>query len=134
MMIPKPYIVGGSLAASINFPTVVIKKSIKRVSFTLGWTAVGSTDGDFYWQGSDDPRADSDPGNAVWVTLTIPAGSYHSNGADVSVSGRLATINANAEEVVFNFENPPPFMRLGYTRRGVGAAAQLNVWRSGSEN
>jgi hypothetical protein len=133
MMIAKPYIVGGSLAASINFPTLKIPKTIRRISFTLGWSAVGSTDGDFFWQGSDDPRADSDPGNAVWVTFTIPAGSYHSNGADVTVSGRLATINANAEEVVFNFENPPSHMRLCYTRRGGGAASQLNVWRSGSE-
>jgi hypothetical protein len=134
MMIPKPYIVSGSLAATANFATLKIPRTIRRVSFTLSWTAQASTDGDLFWQGSDDPRADSDPSNAKWVTFTIPAGSYHTLGANMSVAGKLATINASAENAVFNFENPPPFMRLGYTRRGGGAAAQLDVWRSGSES
>lgn len=111
----------------------MVCRGLRRISFTMWWTAVASTDGDFFFEGSDDPRVASDPANATWVILTPPSASLHKNGSDVTLSGNLFTINASAEEMIVNFADPPAYVRLCYTRRGGGGAAQLNVAQSGTE-
>ena len=128
------YLLDQSLAASFVGPWIDCSNlGNKRLDFTASWTAVALTDGDFYLEGSGDPRAEIDKirgtSTAIAVPRTIPDGSF--DGEQASVSGKLITINANAGEFQINLTDVPAFIRLGYTRRAGGGAAQLQVMASG---
>lgn len=114
----------------------------RRVSFTLSWGAVGSTDGDFGIEVSDDPRAeldllrvDSSPAYtpvAVWNAASFPAGSVDGTQITHTAGTKIITINANAGKCRINLADPHPFIRLTWVRRTGGGATQLAGWASGT--
>lgn len=111
---------------------------LRRVSWTLEWSADAGTAGDIRVEASDDPRAlldlmraNGSPAYtpvAVWNEVTFPAGS--TDGTNVTVSGKNATIAATAGKMRINLADPHPFMRLKWVGTG-GVANQLRAWCSG---
>jgi hypothetical protein len=119
---------------------IVDCRRLRRVSFTLSWPAVGSTAGDFRIEVSDDPRAELDllrvDGSpaytpvAVWNEITFPSGS--TDGTNVTVSGKNATIAATAGSLRIDLADPHAFVRLKWVRAGgAGQADQLRASVSG---
>lgn len=131
---PCRYLTNASLTATTVFPPIDCRALLaKRVSFTLDWSAVASTDGDFHVEVSDDPRVEQDKlrgtTTAKWIRRTIPAGA--SDGTNVTVTGKNATINASAGDMSLNLDEVPAWVRLAYTRRGGGSSTQLQAFVSG---
>lgn len=114
-------------------------RKLRRVSWTLDWTAVALTDGDFRIEVSDDPRAELDllrvDGSpaytpvAVWNEITYPSGS--TDGTNVTVTGKNATIATTAGKLRIDLTDPHAFARLKWVQRAGGGATQLRAWVSG---
>jgi hypothetical protein len=129
------YLPDQSLAASFVGSAIDCRMlEHRRVTFTANWGAVGATDGDWYVEVSDDPRVEMDKARgtttALWNKRTIPPGSI--DGTQITVVGQAITINANAGSFSLNLKDVSGFIRLGYTRRGGGGAAQAQVYASGN--
>ena len=128
------YLLDQSMAASFVGPWIDCRMlSAKRLGFTASWTAVALTDGEFYVEGTDDPRAEIDKirgtSTAIGVKRTIPSGSF--DGSEATAADKGITPNANAGNFQLNLTDVPAFVRLGYTRDAGGGAAQLQVMASG---
>lgn len=93
-------------------------RGYKAASFTLSWTAVASTNGTLRLDGTDDPAKAS----VNVVALTTPV--FH---------GTWPTVGTSASAALVVIENPPGFIRVGYTFIAGGAAGQFTGfanWRS----
>ncbi|HMI90001.1 MAG TPA: hypothetical protein VK509_01500 [Polyangiales bacterium] len=113
-------------------------RSLRRVSFTVEWDADAGTAGDIRVEVSDDPRAAMDlmrvnslPAYtplAVWNEITYPSGS--TDGTNVTVTGKNATIAATAGKLRIDLTDPHAFTRLKWVGTG-GIANQLRASVSG---
>lgn len=92
----------------------------KTASFTISWGAVAATAGTLKFQGTDDPRVISDPGNAVWVDLTVT--TFH---------GSWPTVGATASQALVVLESLPHYVRLVDTQSAGGGANQFKVFAFG---
>ena len=114
-------------------------RKLRRVSFTLSWAAFAATAGDFRIEVSDDPRAELDllrvDGSpaytpvADWNEITFPSGS--TDGTNVTVTGKNATIAATAGKLRIDLADPHAFVRLKWVRSGGGTTGQLRASVSG---
>ena len=108
-------------------------RSLERISWTLAWTDVADTDGVFRVEISDDPRVQEDimrgTDTATWVEITYPAGS--TDGTNVTVTGKNATIAETAGSLRINLPRLAEWKRLKYVATDGGDADQLTATVSG---